>query len=72
MQDKMQEMTRMPERFPENTKYVLEARGPVVRRYVEFPDGRKLELEPRRALTCRCQAQRALKAAAGKRPAQAA
>jgi hypothetical protein len=48
----------LPERFPENTKYVLEARGGLVRRYVEFPDGRRLELAARKALTCRCLAQR--------------
>ena len=68
----MRLMARLPEHLPENTKYVLEARGPLVRRYVEFPDGRKLELEPRRALTCRCQAERRLRAAARKRPAGAA
>ena len=63
---------RLPEHLPENTKYVLEARGPLVHRYVEFPDGRKLELEPRRALTCRCQAQRARRAARRKRAIGAA
>jgi hypothetical protein len=68
----MPSTTRMPEQFPENTKYVLEARGPVVRRYLEFPDGRKMELEPRRVSTCRCHAQHALKEAARKRSAQAA
>jgi hypothetical protein len=65
----MRRLTRLPERYPDNTKYVLEARGPVVRRYVEFPDGRRMELSPRKALTCSCQALRAL---AAKRPAQPA
>jgi hypothetical protein len=45
---------RLPARFPANSKYVLESRGPLVRRYVEFPDGRRVELAPRRALTCHC------------------
>jgi hypothetical protein len=56
----MRRLIRLPERFPADTKYVLEARGPLVRRYVEFPDGRTLELAPREALTCRCQAMREL------------
>jgi hypothetical protein len=49
-------LTRLANRFPDNTKYVLEAHGPLVHRYIEFPDERRLELEPRKALTCRCQA----------------
>jgi len=54
----MRKLLRLPERFPADTKYVLEARGPFVRRYVEFPDGRTVELAPRKAQTCRCQAVR--------------
>jgi hypothetical protein len=54
----MRRVTHLPECFPENTKYVLEARGGLVRRYVEFPDGNRLELAPRKALTCRCLALR--------------
>ena len=50
----MQRSTRLPTRFPADTKYVLEARGPWVYRFIEFPDGRKVELAPRKALTCRC------------------
>jgi len=50
----MHRLTRLPARFPANTKYVLEARGPLVRRYVEFPDGRRIELSPRKAVTCDC------------------
>jgi len=65
----MQRVNRLPERFPENTKYVLEARGSSVRRYIEFPDGRRTELASRKALTCRCQALRDLTA---KKPAKAA
>jgi hypothetical protein len=51
---------RLPERFPPDSKYVLEARGGIVHRYVEFPDGRKVELSPRKALTCKCKAERDL------------
>jgi hypothetical protein len=54
----MRRVTHLPERFPENTKYVLEACGGLVRHYVEFPDGNRLELAPREALTCRCLALR--------------
>ena len=50
----MQRLTRLPARFPANSKYVLESRGPWVRRYLEFPDGRTLELTPRKAATCHC------------------
>jgi hypothetical protein len=50
----MHKISRLPARFPANSKYVLESRGPYVRRYVEFPDGRKVELAPRRSLTCHC------------------
>lgn len=41
-------------RAPIGTKYVLEACGPFVRRYVEFPDGRKARLPKRRAASCEC------------------
>ena len=54
----MRSVIRLPERFPADTKYVLEARGPFVHRYIEFPDGRIVELAPRKAQTCRCQAVR--------------
>jgi hypothetical protein len=50
----MPDPIQLPDDFPENTKYVVEARGPLVRRYIAFPDGRRLELAPRKALTCRC------------------
>jgi hypothetical protein len=52
----MRRFTRQPARFPAGTKYVLEARGPFVRRYLKFPDGRRLELAPSKALTRRCEA----------------
>ena len=44
----------LPTRFSVGTKYVLEARGRLVRRYIEFPDGRKIALPLRKALTCTC------------------
>jgi hypothetical protein len=50
----MQTSSRLPRRFPANTKYVVEAHGAYVRRYVEFPDGRVIELSPRKAQTCHC------------------
>lgn len=65
----MRHLTHLPKRFPADTKYVLEARGPLVRRYLEFPDGRTVELAPRKAQVCRCQAAREF---ARKEAAQAA
>ena len=50
----MQHSTRLPRRFPMGTRYVLEACGPVVRRYVQFPDGRRLELQARKAQSGKC------------------
>lgn len=43
---------RLPARFPIGTKYVLEGRRPFVRRYIEFPNGRRIQLATRKALTC--------------------
>jgi hypothetical protein len=40
--------------FPLGTKYVVEGRGRFVRRYVEFPNGCRIELATRKALTCKC------------------
>ncbi len=45
---------RLPRRFPVGTKYVIEGRGGgegrlrVSSRYIEFPDGRHLQLQGRR------------------------
>ena len=50
--------SRLPARFPLGTKYVLESRGSVVRRYVELPGGHRINLKLRKALTCTCAAQR--------------
>jgi hypothetical protein len=36
---------RLPSRFPVGTRYVIEGRGGHIRlRYLEFPDGRKVDL----------------------------
>jgi hypothetical protein len=48
----MRKSSRLPTRFPEGTKYVVESDGGVVRRFVEFPNGRKIALSPRKAMTC--------------------
>lgn len=50
----MRKSNRLPIRFPEGAKYVLEARGLTVHRYVELPGGRRVSLPPRKALTCVC------------------
>ena len=52
----MHSSTRPPMRFPVGSKYILEGRGPFVRRYVEFPDGRTVQLATRKALSCKCAA----------------
>ena len=44
--------SRLPTRFPVGTKYVVEGRGQFVRRYVEFPNGRIVQLATRKALPC--------------------
>ena len=46
--------TRLPEHFPIGTKYVLEGCGPFVRRYIELPNGRRIQLTTRHALSCTC------------------
>lgn len=46
--------SHLSKRFPVGTKYVLEGRGPFIRRYVELPDGRRFWLPTRKALTCTC------------------
>jgi hypothetical protein len=43
---------RLPARFPIGTKYVLEGSGRFVRRYIEFPNGRRVQLANRKALSC--------------------
>jgi hypothetical protein len=50
----MRKSNRLPTRFPEGAKYVLESRGGVVHRFVEFPDGRRITLRQRKAVSCVC------------------
>jgi hypothetical protein len=39
------EASRIPSRFPVGTRYVIEGRaGRISLRYLEFPDGRKVDL----------------------------
>lgn len=52
----MRRSGRLLKRIPLGTKYVVESDGPRVRRYIEFPDGRRIPLPPRKALTCGCTA----------------
>jgi hypothetical protein len=40
-----QQASRLPSRFPVGTRYVVEGRGGLISlRYLEFPDGRKVDL----------------------------
>ena len=41
-------------------KYIIESCGPFVLRYVEFPDGRRIQLLTRKAVSCGCQSQQQL------------
>jgi hypothetical protein len=39
------QLSQLPARFPVGTRYVIEGRGGRIRlRYLEFPDGRQVEL----------------------------
>jgi hypothetical protein len=39
------EVIRLPRRFPVGTRYVIEGSGGLIHlRYLEFPDGRKVDL----------------------------
>jgi hypothetical protein len=41
----MSELHNLPNQFPDGTKFVIEGRGGrVLSRYLEFPDGRHVEL----------------------------
>ena len=50
----MSSSSRVPKRVPIGTKYIVESNGLSVRRYVEFPNGRRVNLSARNALTCGC------------------
>ena len=47
----MRRSARIPNRFPFGTKYILEGHGPTVRRYIELPNGRRVQLASRKALS---------------------
>jgi hypothetical protein len=41
----MGQINRLPSRFPDGTRYVIEGHaGRIVSRYLEFPDGRHVDL----------------------------
>jgi hypothetical protein len=44
---------RLPTRVPLGTKYVLEGRGQLIRRYIEFPNGRRVQLKTRKGFAAR-------------------
>ena len=46
--------SRKSERYPIGAKYVLEGRGPLVRRYIEYPNGLRIKLATRKASSCAC------------------
>ena len=50
----MSSSSRVPKRVPVGTKYIVESNGLSVRRYIEFPNGRRVNLSARKALTCGC------------------
>ena len=50
----MRSNSRLPTRFPDGAKYVLESHGGMVRRFVEFSDGRRVTLPARKAVACVC------------------
>ena len=43
----------LPTRFPIGTKYVLEERGQFICRYVEFPNGHRVQLRMRKGFAAR-------------------
>lgn len=50
----MRKASRLPRRLPEGTKYVVESDGPLVRRFVVLPNGKKIILPSRKAISCGC------------------
>jgi len=50
----MPRSSHLPMRFPLGSKYVVEARGLVIARYLEFPDGRRINLPMRKLLPRGC------------------
>jgi len=57
---------RLPKKFPVGTRYVIEGRaGHIQSRYLEFPDGRHIELPAELAERSRSQAARARRRSRG-------
>jgi hypothetical protein len=50
----MPSASHLPTRFSVGTKYIVEGRGPFVRRYIELPNGRRIKLATRKASSCTC------------------
>jgi len=45
-------MSRAGKGYPDGTKYVVESHGAIVKRYVEYPDGRRIRLSDRKSHRC--------------------
>ena len=45
-------MSRVGKNYPDGTKYVVEAHGAIVKRYLEYPDGRRIRLNNRKSHRC--------------------
>ena len=65
----MRNSARLPMRFPIGSKYVLESHGPFVRRYIEFPNGHRVKLPTRKAVSCECWERQQIGIVADQRPA---
>lgn len=50
----MPSRSSLPTYFPVGTKYIIECHGPRVKRYIEYPNGRRTYLPSRKALDCTC------------------
>jgi hypothetical protein len=45
-------MSRVRNEYPDRTKYIVEAHGDIVKRYVEYPNGCRVELSNRKSHRC--------------------
>jgi hypothetical protein len=53
----MDQLDRLPSRFPNGTRYIIEGRdGCIHSRYLEFPDGRHVDLPAKAAARSRAAA----------------
>jgi hypothetical protein len=65
------EANRLPNRFPVGTRYVIEGRGGRISlRYLEFPDGRKVDLPSDLAARTKSRASAGARVRAGRRRAR--